>query len=565
TAPESRETLARIADATTGKSYDTGVIEGIASLMAESAGALGQAAIETSLGAGKQALTPIEVAPHSTGITVTFLRLSAGATFELFDPRGARADAASNPKVQIFETPSAAVLTVAEPEAGTWSLRATGADSDVRAAVKIDNPLQLTLLPQPPVPIGEKGVLWAAAAVDGKPVPLPGASVEATVRGTDGKAVVYKLLDDGRGVDMRAGDGVFAVSLPASESQALFDVGLKLSWPNYASVIRGTGTIKTEPFPTISVKPLDARGVREGSMAVVGRIDAWVSDYPYPVNASDLSVRVTGTGGASVLSSLRPINPLADGTAWQFQVLAATVKSGGYRVSAELKSSHLGRTFVASAAATPSIVELLPPPPVPGTPAWIYAGAATGGLAVLIALAILLNTRRTRPFGYLYDDKGRMLLDFAAIKQSGPRKLLARNYVACSAVAGFPAGSGAFVFHRHGAELRYAGRAQSLRVNGRPAGNRVGLGQGTWLGIGGRLVTFEAQRRRFDMATAAEAASPIGAKTLVKEAPVRRVQPGFIPGRPTGQPAQASDAASAERGKSPERPSGASHAPAPAD
>ncbi|MBI4219017.1 MAG: hypothetical protein HY682_02660, partial [Chloroflexi bacterium] len=34
TAPESRETLVRIADATSGKSYDTGVIEGIASLMA---------------------------------------------------------------------------------------------------------------------------------------------------------------------------------------------------------------------------------------------------------------------------------------------------------------------------------------------------------------------------------------------------------------------------------------------------------------------------------------------------------------------------------------------------
>jgi hypothetical protein len=533
--PASREFLTRLARAGAGISYDAGHLEGLATLVSDQVGALGQAAIQTQLADGDSALSQIEVAPRSSRITLTFLRMSPWATFQLFDPRGAMADAKSNPAVSVFETQSAVRMTVDAPEAGMWTLRAAGAGSEVLAAVKIDNPLRLALVPQPPIPAGEAGTLAAAASIDGRPTALPGAMIEATVRGADGKAVVYRLLDDGRLADRVAGDGVFTVTLPAGEAQSINDVGLRLSWANYGAVLTASDSYQIEQFPTVSVVPVTVLPVEQGAETAVSRIEVAVGAYPYPVRAGELSVKVRSQDGASVASRLVAIDPLPDGRSWRFSVVASPVVSGSHSVAATLNVNHLGRDYTASASGNPAPVEILPPPPPPGTPTWVYGASAAGAVAVVLALALAVNARKPVPSGYLYDDKGRMLYDFSMVRPSLRRRLLSRNIVSCADVPGLPVNSGAFVFGRRGVELRHPGKTQNLRVNGRPAGDRVRMEPGTWLGISGRLMTYAMDRRRReqfpaqveDDSRARPAATPWPATP-----PIRRVTPGYVPGRP---------------------------------
>lgn len=528
--PSARTFLARIATVGAGSSYDVGIMDGLESLIGNWLGFSGKSVIDTNLGAGDAALSQIEVAPHTEQITVTFFRNASAASFELYDPRGARADSVRNPDVKLFNSPSIAILEVKSPEAGTWSLRAAGAGSEVRAALQVDNPLKLAIVPQPPIPVGQAGSLVATAAINGVPAPLPGATIEATVRSVDGKAVVYKLLDDGRGVDRTAGDGLFSVAVPATEAQSSHSVDLKLSWTNYGAVMTAHGSLQSEVFPQLAITSLPVEPIAEGAGATVARVQVTVGDYPYPVMASELTVRVRSNEGASVATRLAAIDPLPDGRAWQYQVLTNPVQSGDYVATARLDIVHLGREFAATAAGSPARVEILPPPPIPGTPLWVYGAAGVGVLVMLTGMALGLNTRRTAPIGYLYDDKGRMLYDFSRVKQTRLHRLLARNYVKCADVPGLPVGSGTFVFRKKGLELRYPGSGQSLRVNGRPAGNRVGLYDGVWLGVGGRLLTYSIDRKSREVLASqgAEANVPVAERDQVR----RRVLPGFVPGRP---------------------------------
>ncbi|MBM3959979.1 MAG: hypothetical protein FJ314_09485 [SAR202 cluster bacterium] len=566
--PTARAYLSRIAEVGAGRAYDLGTLDGLKNLTGDSLGVGGKPAIETTLGVGDAALAQIEVAPRADRMTVTFLQEVPGASFELYDPRGARSDHVSNPNVKLFSSPSIAVLEVKAPEAGTWSLRASGGGSTVRADIQIDNPMKLAIVPQPPIPVGQSGSLVAAATINGLPTPLPGAIIETTIRDAGGKAVVYKLLDDGRGVDRIAGDGLFSVAVPATEVQTRYDVDLKLSWANYGAVINGRGSLQSEVFPKIAIESVAVEPMQEGGKAAVARIQIKVGEYPYPVKASDLTVRVQTSEGASVASTLQAVNPLSDGSAWQYQVLAAPAESGQYIATGRLDVVHLGRLFTATAVGSPSRVEILPPPPIPGTPMWVYGAAGAGILTVLAGMALGLNARRTAPSGYLYDDKGRMLYDFSRVKQTRLHRLLARNYVNCADVPGVGVDSGMFVFRKNGLELRYRGNGQSLRVNGRPASKRVELHDGVWLGISGRLMTYTVghQTREAVAAQGAAAAAPVAEHEQIR----RRVLPGFVPGRlPVQDAAPAAtdsgqSAKSAAEARKDEPPTQRAASPAPA-
>jgi hypothetical protein len=214
---------------------------------------------------------------------------------------------------------------------------------------------------------------------------------------------------------------------------------------------------------------------------------------------------------------------------------------------------------------------------------WVYGASSAGAVALVLALAFLLNARKTRPSGYLYDDKGRMLYDFSMARPSLRRRLLSRNIVSCAEVPGLQVSSGAFVFGRSGVELRHPGKTQNLRVNGRPAGDRVRMDPGTWLGIAGRLMTYAMDRRRREQFPAGVEAEPQGKPAAAPSPPtppMRRVTPGYVPGRPqpadppagsvAGQAAehaaQAAERANAElKRRNPEPPTeGAAPSPAPA-
>ncbi|MBT6683120.1 MAG: hypothetical protein HOB07_13850, partial [Chloroflexi bacterium] len=406
---EAREFISSIVERASGRSDDTGTLAGTEMFAANVLGLNGDLVLDIALQSGNTAIQSIEVAPESTQLSVSMIRNSTSASLDLFDPHGVQLGSSSN-AARFITTPNLLVATITSPEPGTWSLRATGDGLPIIASVDLKTPLELALVDQPPLQAGQQSVLMAMATVNGQPQWLPGSVVTATVTSPDGASVVFRLTDNGEGGDAVLGDGVFSVVFDASPDQGFNDVDLELGWDNYDASIKSRDSFQTEVFPTLDIEATSGGAVEAGNEIMVGTIEVWVGEYPYPVLPSALNAIVSGPTGESVDGTLRLIDALDDGTAWSFEVFATPSESGAQTVTAELSSEYVGRTFNTSGpvAQTPVTVNYPVVPVIePEETSLVLpiVGAVLIGLLVILGVALFVITRRqVIPFGYIYDD-----------------------------------------------------------------------------------------------------------------------------------------------------------------
>ncbi|MEE8362650.1 MAG: choice-of-anchor X domain-containing protein, partial [Dehalococcoidia bacterium] len=501
-APEARDFLVSIVERTGGAWDDAGTVEGLAEFTHREHGLAPAPALSSRLQPGASALQPLEVAPETELLVVTTTRASAAARVEVFDPEGARAMHAAG-LYTIYETPAFVVKTFARPRPGTWLLRATGDGEPILASVELRNPLQLVLLPQPPLVAGETGILLAAATVEGEPRPLPGAEITVTVRDPAGASVVYRLNDGGIGGDETAGDGVFSVAYAASALQGVNDVALTLAWDGYGATLGANASLKTEVFPTITLLPGEGGTLDAGGQLAVGAIEVTVGEYPFPVLPEQISLVVTGPSGVPLTGLVEPLETLPDGRGWRFKIITWPSETGAHSVTAELTGDYLERGFSASGARveTPvTVLRYVPPPPEPVSRTRDVITAALIALAVTAVLALAVAAwrlwRKVRPYGYFYDDNRRLVLDLSAVRKPGLRGLFSRDRVTGDDAPTLPVPASTLVFTHDGPELRYDNDANpTLRVDGRPARAVEKLRDGTIIGFAGRLFEFALSRR----------------------------------------------------------------------
>ena len=537
-----RELLSNVSVSSGGRYYDLGIGTEVAALLHDFDGLDLETVIDAELNPGSPAIATVEIAPHTRSLRVAFIRLSSDTDVSLFRPNGAPADQ-NFENIQIDEKPNTVIFTVSEPIPGTWRLHAIGSGAKLLAGVEIKNPLVLELVPQDPLPIGEPGLITARVTIDGQLQPLVSALVEATIRHPDGVTRVYQLADQGAGGDLTADDGVFSVRIPAPVAQGVNDTELELSWADSDAVVRATGSFQTEYFPELSLLRYEseAQAAEENHIAT---IEVSAGGFPHLVNASDLSGTVDGPGG-SVPLKFEAVSHVEDGLAWQFDVLAEFTQSGAFSLFITLDAVHLNRPFEATLEippigvlpipATPTPVPTptpLPPPtstPVPtstplppptptptptptppvlpsepapppatdggGFPSWIWIVVGLGAAAAIIFP--VWHSMLRRPFGYLYDDSDRLIVDFSNMKRSSLRRLLTPDAVGAVEIPDLPFDGGVFRFARNNrVALHYspAPRDSSLRVDGRPAGRVTALREITWLGVSGRLIKFVPER-----------------------------------------------------------------------
>ena len=500
---DARDFLSSIVNRASGRWDDTGTLDGISAFAQQVLGTDGELFLDIALQSGTTAVQAIEVAPETTRLSVALVRNSNRAELDLFDPHGVQLGATSN-AARFIVTPNLLVATITNPEPGTWSLRATGDGLPILASVDIQNPLQITLVEQPPIPAGQPAVLMVMATVDGEPRWLPGAAVTATVKSPDGGSVVYRLHDDGLGGDAVFGDGVFSVVFDASRDQGFNDVVLALGWDNYGATLKAVDAFQTEVFPTLEIVPAIGGSVEAGREIVVGTIEVSVGAYPYPVLASALNAVVTGPTGESVPGTLRVIDQLEDGTGWKFEVLATPSESGPQTVTAQLNAEYVGRAFniFGPTAQTPVTVNY----PVIDTPVEIVEGPSflpiVGGLliALLVALGIaffVITRRHVSPYGYIYDDRQQLIVDLSSIRKGGLKGMLSRGTISMTDAPDLPLPGARLVFKRSGVELHYDNSASlTMRVDGSPVARIVHLRDGSRIGFSGRLFEFTTARHR---------------------------------------------------------------------
>jgi len=378
------------------------------------------------------------------------------------------------------------------------------------AGVDVVNPLRVVLVEQAPLVAGAMGLLEAAVEANGRPEPLSGAYVEAVVSQPDGSTRVYRLEDRGLGGDKTAADGVFSTALPASEAQGVNDVRLELRWVQYGAAIRGGGTFRTEAFPVVSVEAVEPDAVEAGGTVTVARARVTAGGYPYMVLPEAVEAVVVHDG-EPVAAEAVPRGVMDAGRAWEFQVRAQAPASGRYYVDVSVAGEHVGRAFTARAPQVAAGVEVIVPP-APVSPVALAAGAepaagflglrvwawgVIGAGAVALAGMAVRWALQCRPYGYLYDDRGRLVVDFARLGRRWLRRLVAKNRVAGGEVPGLLLRGGTFLFSKGNVVLRYRGAHgdAGFRVNSRPAGTVTRLGEDVWLGIGGRLMRFALVRK----------------------------------------------------------------------
>ncbi|MCH8223121.1 MAG: hypothetical protein IH868_06880 [Chloroflexi bacterium] len=497
----SRAFLASIAAAGGGTAYDTGAIDGLANFASDIYGIQPVPVIQTLLARGGNALAPIDVPPLSDLMTVSVTRGSSDTLIELFDPRGAPVTGA-RPNVTVVKTAAAILTRVENPEAGKWTARALGDDSDLLISVDIDHSLSIELVDALPVPVGEPVLLAARVKSHGEPANLTGAFIDATVTNANGSAV-YRLTDEGAAGDVIEGDGIFSVLVPEFAAQATSAIHMVLRWDNFDATIEDSVILQAEHFPTIRVRDLLPGPIDQGKFADVAEIEIIKADFPFPIVMSELNVQVISPNRIEIPSTVTAVDSLDDGSAWKFIVSAAPQGTGAYRVEAVLGTVYLGRAYETGSGVegidigvipTPVILPAPEPSFVERVPAWAWAALAIAlAIAVPAAVRQLLVRTQPIPYGYLYDDAGRMLIDFGRVRQGFIRRYFARNRVPTSYMRELGLGRGEFVFGEESVKLRSGEARPNMRVNGRPAGQITVLEDEMRLGVGGRLLTFVLQ------------------------------------------------------------------------
>ena len=495
TEPVLRELMSGLAAGSNGVFYDTGTAVGIATLFENYSQLTLANSMNVEMHDNSAAIVNLDIAPHTNEFTSVFVRQHESVDVAVFSPNGTRA-AAEMENVDIRTTPSAVIVRIASPVPGNWTLQGIGPASKLVASVDIDNPLELRLIEQPPLPVGEAAVIEAAAFNGESAQLLSGADIVATISKASGTTEVVALNDEGVNGDRLASDGIYSVKLSAPKSQGINHVDLQLSWTDYAAILRSDTAFRSESFPIINLTEVKDVETYVGNYATVARVQVLAGDYPYLTSPGDISAVMAGAGG-KFEAIILPVDEPEPGRAWEFDIAAIIPESGAYEVEVTLDSVFEGRPFTRTAPiATSSATIVIQPDTILGVPVWEFG--ALGAILVLIAGFTIWVARKTAPFGYIVDDSDRIVVDFARINRSFVKRIFSKNVLAASDLPDLPFSGSSFKFNGSDVTLihKRAIGDPSMRVNSRPVGPEVELGENVWLGVGGRLLTFQLSSRR---------------------------------------------------------------------
>ncbi len=502
---DSRIFLTKLAMRGNGVAYDMGDVGGLSSFIATTNGLDIDPVIQTRLSSGSEALASIEVPPMTDRITISVARDSASTQVDIFDPRGAVLSALRS-DTTITETELSLIFEVIEPEAGQWIARAIGSQSALLIGSELSNALHMTF-DELTVPVGEP-VLLSATVLDGEGrAELSGAFIEATLTSPSGSSV-HILRDSGAAGDEVAGDGVYSALAPEFKEQVTSGVALVLRWENLDAEITGQAVLKAEHFPELQVTQVSPGPVDLGDEVLVAEISISKAEFPYPVSADRLTVDVLSPDRRPLDSRIIAIDSDSNGLSWNFEVMAVPTATGPHSVAAGLSDSYHDRPFGSSESVSAIDIGIILPPvilPIPEPTAieripvwaWVLAGLAIAAM-IILAVKQSLEALHPVPYGFLYDDSGRMLIDFRRTRLSWFKRTFARNRVPTSALPYLAVEGGEFIFTNNGVELRTREGVPNLRINGRPAGTITKLVDQIRLGVGGRLLTFKLKRPTID-------------------------------------------------------------------
>ena len=457
----------------------------------------------------------LSVAPGTYQATLLFFKEGLYGSLRLSNPEGLEASAGDRTASSVVETPHVVIWRLIDPVPGQWEVTVRGTEGLVSSWHYAVNSYGLGLVSLGAVPIDQPSTL-VGYVLDGQDqVALDGVSLVATITSPNGASQVHELNDAGVSGDALAKDGYFSRTISPLLIEGDYTVELELSWPGIDHRISSEASFHAQAFPAIQVTLARTQDLRPGERAKVASIFVHVLGQPYAIAMDEFIPVLTSNAEEAGALIIKPQQLIEEGRAWLYDVFYTPQEGGLDTLIFQLSLEYSGRKYtyttdsmVLSSLAPPSMT--LPVPVVPSAPAALSpaaplsptlpqldtSGTPWGLLAIpmVAVVALLIATiywfTRSRPYGYLYDDRDELTVDFANLRRNPIMGLLFRNQVYGRELPVQGLEGVMFKFSQQSIDLRGHRATPTVRVNNQPLVGEATVRDRSWIGAHGKLYSF---------------------------------------------------------------------------
>ncbi len=459
----------------------------------------------------------VTIAPGTDEATILFFKQSAHGSLRLSNPLGLEASAGDRSSPSVIETPHVVIWRLSDPAPGRWKVDVQGIDGNVSIWQSTLNKYSIGLEQMGAVPVGRPTILIASVRDRGQRAALEGVKVSAVISSPESSPVTYELNDEGRDGDLAAGDGFFSATVSAISQAGEHLARLDLHWPEYDHRITSESTIVSQAFPVIDLITLPTDDLRPGERTAVARLEVNVDGQPYAVPVDAIVSSMSSNARRKGALEVKPRELVSSNRAWLYDVFFTSEEPGGHTLIFHLETEYADRQYVFSTDSF--VVPVLPPPlsprrqPVaaqaPPAPAavsqvvtpdpeteepssfpWEWAVAGLGAVAMIVIGGALLRMSLPRPYGFLYDDRNKLVVDFSAVRRN-PLTSFLRDTLPGKATAVQGLEGVTFRFWRNRVGITRRQDAPTIRINSQPLVGEAIVEEQAWIGSGGRLYSFQ--------------------------------------------------------------------------
>ena len=540
TPQEAIRELNQISLYTGGDAFELSVPAGLAKLADNALTSEAWGSLEVIAPAASYPDSPISsevlIAPGTSEATFLLFRQATYGSLTLIGPSDLEASEEDFASATIIESPHVVIWRLADPKPGVWKVGVKRLRDGASIWQSTLNKYSIVLEKMDPVPLGQPTTIIASIRDDGQKAIVEGhVRVQATVESPGGVEVTYSLNDKGRDGDSVEGDGFFSATLPATAKQGEHLIELEAYWPAYDHRIASEAAFSSQIFPSIELTTLEIDYLKPGERTAVAKLSVRVGGRAYAVPVDDLASSLTASVGQKGTVEVEPRDVTSSNEAWLYDVFFTPAEVGRHTLIFHLETEYAGRqyrfssnSFVLQSSLTPSSStgpvaaesEAASSPSRPITPSrpiigedipvsgspdlvedssrwWLIWAAVPAALAALmIAGAVAWRMSVPRPYGFLYNDQGELIVDFSAVKRSPLAKLLSGDRIPGKDLAVQGLEGVSFRFQPGRVDIISFRNTPTVRVNSQPLIGEAVVEERAWIGTRGRLYSFLASPLR---------------------------------------------------------------------
>ena len=418
-----------------------------------------------------------------------------------------------------IDTPHINIWEIENPEAGKWELEVNNYDGDLLIYYFSSNDLRPILSTKGPFPNNKPITLIAYVADKNTPITLEKIQIIAKITTESKTELIYELNDKAKTGDAVANDGYFSATIPSLNQTGTHFVDLDINWLESGHMITSKSEIITKPFPSINITSIESKNLSLNSRVKVAKLLINIEGTPYSIPSEELLFTINSNIKESGLIEIIPEN-ISENTASEFYIYFTPYGEGTYTVNFSMNIKYAGEdykyrseyilissippTLYSPIVPTPTILGLesnsVLPTTNPINNIEIKSSKNENILNTILFIAIILIVisllfliyfkTRNAPFGYIYDDKNKLLIDFSKLKRNKILSLVYKDIIQGKELNIHELENIKFKFNKSSISIKNINDIPRLRINNQPLIKKTEIIERSWIGSSGRLFSI---------------------------------------------------------------------------